>query len=343
MPPFSCRCLTVAKGGGIHRDDAGELFERLCGTENIFLAWNRFRNGKRSRADVMRYERHLEENLFTLQERLQLGAYRHEGYAPFVIHDPKERLIHKATVEDRIVHQAVVNVIESFFEKRFIHHSYSCRLGKGTHAAVRRLRQFLRQASRNDTRSVHVLKCDIRRFFASVDHRKLLELLGRRISDGRVMQLLANIVASYAAELGKGIPLGNLTSQLFANVYLHELDRFVKFDLREKYYLRYCDDFVIVSADRSRLTTLLAHLASFLRDRVKLTLHPNKISIRTWAQGVDFLGYVLLPHCTVLRTKTVGRMRKRVTTDNLSSYLGLCRHAAAYNLVRHMRNTVRLT
>ena len=318
------------RGGGIKSGHTKELFKQICSIDNLFLAWHKFCRGKRSKMDVMQYERLLEYHLFELQVALHNGAYQHGPYVPFTLFDPKRRYIHKATVEDRIVHQAVVNVIEPLFDPRFIFDSYSCRVGKGTHAAVIRLRTFLRRASINNTRTVYILQCDIKKFFDSVDHRILFDLLKRQIRDDRVMRLFKKIINSFSTVPGKGLPLGNLTSQLFANVYLHELDWFVKHMLRETAYVRYCDDFVIVSRTREHLQSLITELNTFLQASLLLELHPKKVSIRTWKQGVDFLGYVTLPHCTVLRTKTKQRMIKRVNERNVSSYLGVCAHASAH-------------
>jgi RNA-directed DNA polymerase len=325
-------------GGGYHigiiQEKNKNLFDLICSLENLFTAWDRFSVGKHLKPDVMTFEHRLEDRLFALREELASESYHHDPYKPFTIHDPKQRSIHKATVKDRVVHQALVNVIEPLFEKRFIFDSFSCRLGKGTHAAVDRLRTFLRQASSNNTRTVYALKCDIRKFFASVDHRILLSLIGRVIKDKRTIKLIEGIVGSFSMASAKGLPLGNLTSQLFANVYLHELDCFAKFNLREKYYIRYCDDFMILSESRGHLVELISRLGYFLDSRLSLGLHPKKVFIRSWLQGVDFLGYVLLSHATVIRTKTVRRMLKRATDENLPSYAGLCRHADAYDLER---------
>ncbi len=313
------------------------LFEHICSLENLFLAWNLFSLGKHTKPDVMAFEYQLEDNLFILRDQLVSGEYRHDPYKPFTIYDPKRRNIHKATVKDRIVHQALVNVIEPFFEKRFIFDSFSCRVQKGTHAAVKRLRGFLSQTSKNDTRTVYALKCDVRRFFASVDHGILLALIERVIKDKPTLGLIKGIIKSFSMDLQNGLPLGNLTSQLFANVYLNELDRFVKFDLREKYYIRYCDDFVILTLSRSEAFSLANKINSFLKTQLCMEMHPKKTTIRTWEQGIDFLGYVLLPNATVLRTKTVKRVLKRVTHQNLPSYTGLCKHADAYELERLLR------
>jgi retron-type reverse transcriptase len=280
----------------------------------------------------MAYQKKLTANIQKLHDQLSGGSYRHSCYQPFIIHDPKQRHIHKAGVADRPVHQMIVTAVEPLFEKRFIHDSYSCRVSKGAHTGVRRLRLFLRQASRNNSKTVYALKCDVRKFFDSVDHHILMKLLRGRIGDEKTLALLRMIINSFGAENSKGLPLGNVTSQLFANVYLHELDWFVKQTLGQKYYLRYCDDFVIVSGNRSELVGLIEKIDTFLRDALLLQLHPNKVSIHTWHQGIDFLGYLLKPETTVIRTKTKRRILKKVADNNLSSYLGICSHANEHYL-----------
>ncbi|MFA5945992.1 MAG: reverse transcriptase domain-containing protein [Patescibacteria group bacterium] len=326
------------RGGGFK-----SLFGHIWKTENLFKAWELFKRGKTSRDDVKKFSRNLEEHIYLLQNDLRTGVYRHGPYERFVVHDPKQRTIHKAQVRDRVVHQAIVNVIEPIFEKRFIHDSYSCRVSKGTHAAVTRFRSFLRSASVNNTRTVYILKCDVKKFFAAVDHQILLDLLRRHIDDGPTNLLLEYIVHTFSSSEGKGIPLGNLTSQLFANVYLHELDWYVKQTLRIQHYVRYCDDFVIITQSRDEAWMLAQKIEEFLHGHLTLDLHPNKVSVRTWKQGVDFLGYVLLPHATILRPKTAYRAIGRVSEGNMSSYLGLCSHADAYELSCLLKNISKRT
>ncbi len=315
-------------------------FSYVCSTVALFAAWQKFKRGKRSRLDIQVYERHLEENIFELRQLLVSGQYRHSKYIPFTIHDPKQRQIHKATVQDRLVHQAITTAIEPLFERQFIYDSYSCRKGKGTHAAVKWLQRFLRRASANNTRTIYALKCDIRLFFASVDHDLLMTLLKRKIRAVQILGLLQEVIASFEVRRNKGIPLGNLTSQLFANVYLHELDWFIKQTLCEQYYIRYCDDFIVLSQSREHLLELIDPIKEFLLTRLGLSLHPNKIVLRSWRQGIDFLGYVLKPHGVVLRAKTKRRMLRLVDSTNLPSYLGLCSHADAYELKMVILNKV---
>ncbi len=331
------------RGTSLSLDNHAKNYSSLVTIDDIISikalsgAWKKFSRGKKSRKDVAGYQKNLSRNLRVLHEQLASGCYRHEAYQKFIIHDPKQRQIHKATVQDRIVHQAIVTAIEPLFEKRFVHDSYSCRVGKGTHAGVTRLRSFLRKASCNNTKKVYVLKCDVRKFFASIDHEMLLNLIARRIQNEEILELIRTIILSHGSETGKGIPLGNITSQLFANIYLHELDWHIKQVLRIKYYVRYCDDFVIVSSNKDYLIALIEHIRRFLKDELLLDLHPNKVSIRCWNQGVDFLGYVLQPKSTILRTKTRRRMLAKINCENVDSYLGLCSHANAFRLSQLVR------
>lgn len=326
-----------------HKSESECLFLHIISLHNLLFAWERFCIGKRRRKDVQLYERFLEDNLFELHDELKAGIYHHSNYEPFTIHDPKQRTIHKAIVKDRAVHQAIVNKIEPIFERRFIHDSYSCRVGKGTHAAVKRLQSFLRKASSNNTRTVYALKCDIQKFFVSVNHEILYQLLEKQISCSKVKTLIRNIIQSFSVTPGTGIPLGNLTSQLFANVYLHELDWFVKQKLGIKYYLRYCDDFILLTDSPKQCQSLTDQLDDFLKTQLHMNLHPNKVHIRTWNQDVDFLGYISLPYATILRPSTTRRALRCVTSDNISSYLGLCKHADAFEIERHLKNTTTKT
>ena len=280
----------------------------------------------------------MEANLFNLRDELLNGLYQHGQYSPFTIHDPKERSIHKATVRDRIVHQAIVNAIELVFERRFVFDSFSCRKYKGTHAASYRLRSQLRRASGNNSKTVYALKCDIRKFFDSLDHEILLQLILTQIQCSKTVSLLQHIVSGFNTQDGKGVPIGNLTSQLFANIYLHEFDHFIKQRLKIKWYLRYCDDFVILDTSRESLIKLIPVIKGFLQDTLKLEIHPHKISLRTWNQGIDFVGYVHLPHCTVLRTRTRKRMIRQIRPDNIASYMGMCQHADTYQLQQLLLN-----
>lgn len=200
-----------------------------------------------------------------------------------------------------------------------------------------RLNLFLRRASHNNSQKIYVLKCDVRQFFASIDHEILIELIQNKISDVQTLDLIQIVIDSHSSSDGKGIPLGNVTSQLFANIYLHELDWFMKQILKTMHYIRYCDDFVIISTNKTYLLSIIEPIRQFLSDKLNLELHPNKISIRSWDQGIDFLGYVSRPHSTTVRAKTKTRMLARVGGDNLSSYLGVCLHGNCYRLAQFVK------
>ena len=266
-------------------------------------------------------------------------TYCHGGYQHFKIADPKPRDIHKASVRDRLLHHAVYRMLHPYFDKKFIADSYSCRIGKGTHRAMNRFRAFTYQVSKNHTRTCWVLKCDIRKFFASIDHQTLFAILEKYISDQNILWLLREVVSSFQTKtrtsdvrvLARGLPLGNLTSQLLVNIYMNEFDQFVKHKLEEKYYIRYADDFVLLSHDRQALEKRLRYIEVFLHNLLKLQLHPNKVSITTVASGVDFLGWVHFPDHRVLRTSSKQRMFRRVEgleedSPVVQSYLGLLKH-----------------
>lgn len=318
------------------------LYSQIISIENLFQAWNEFRKGKRGKKDVQLFESCLEDNLFLLHQELESKTYRHRKYTAFNIYDPKFRNIHKATVRDRIVHHAICSIIEPIFDKTFIFDSYSCRKNKGMHRAVNRLSNFARKVSKNYTGKCFVLKLDIKKFFASVYHQILTNLIRKKINDEDLLWLIENILKSFSN--GTGIPIGNLTSQIFANVYLNELDKFVKQDLRINHYIRYADDFVILSDNRNYLEELMPKIGVFLRTDLKLSIHPDKIIIRKFIQGMDFLGYMVLPHYKLIRTRTKRRifkkLKEKIGSDNfeqsLQSYLGYLAHANTHKLQKEV-------
>ncbi len=227
------------------------------------------------------------------------------------------------------------------FDKTFIFDSYSCRDEKGTHRAFQRLVTLARKVSRNYTTPCWAIKMDIKKFFDSVNHEILLELLTERIADQQLLSLLKQIIRSFEHMPGKGMPLGNLTSQLFSNVYMDPLDKFVKHKLEVKHYLRYADDFVILSRDPDYLLGCLVEINLFLKEKLKLHIHPNKVSLRKLSQGIDFVGYVALPHHELPRHRTAKRIIKKVKTagaeeieKSLPSYLGHLGHANSHKLRR---------
>jgi len=313
-------------------------YNDIISVENLLEAWREFIKGKRSRKDVQEFEQRLMKDIIDLHNDLVNKTYRHGGYEAFKIDDPKPRDIHKASVRDRLVHHAIHRALYPYFDTKFIHDSYSCRVGKGTHRAINRFREFARKVSKNNTRTCWVLKCDIKKFFASIDHETLKRVLAKHIKDEDVLWLLGQVIDSFHTDgkHGIGLPLGNLTSQLLVNIYMNEFDQFVKRELKAEYHIRYADDFVFLSHNKQHLAEVVQLTGLLLRERLKLELHPHKVSIQTLASGIDFLGWVHFPHHRVLRTATkrrvLRRMKKDVSDEAQASYLGLLTHGNTHKL-----------
>ena len=210
-------------------------FEDIASIENLLEAWKEFIRGKRNRRDVQEFQFQLMDNILTLYQDLANHTYKHGGYQAFDISDPKPRNIHKAIVRDRFLHHAVYRILYPFFDKTFIADSYSCRLSKGTHKALNRFREFAYQVSKNNTKTVWVLKCDIKKFFANIDQKILLDILSLYITDTNIIKLLAEVIGSFSVRPNVGLPLGNLTSQLLVNIYMNQFDQFIKHQLKIKY------------------------------------------------------------------------------------------------------------
>jgi RNA-directed DNA polymerase len=318
-------------------------FEDIISLENLFLAWREFLPGKRKRADVQEFSARLMDNIFSLHFDLLYHNYQPGAYQAFNVSDPKPRNIHKATVRDRLLHRAIYRQLYPFFDRTFIADSYSCRLGKGTHRAINQFQRFFYKVSCNNTKTCWVLKGDIRKFFASIDHDVLLNILKDYIPDVNIIGLLSQVINSFSVkQSSKGLPLGNLTSQLFANIYLNKFDQFVKHKLKDKYYIRYADDFVIMSSNQGELIGQIEIIKNFLISELKLELHPQKIFLKTISSGLDFLGWVNFPDHRVLRTATKQRMFRKIknqlTPKSLVSYLGLLSHGQAYKLQKILKS-----
>ncbi len=244
----------------------GRSYNTIITVANLLRVWGEFLRGKKNRIDVAAFQNRLMNNICDLHKELINKTYKHGEYHAFNISDPKPRNIHKATVRDRLLHHLLHAEMYPYFEKKFIHDSYSCRISKGTHKAMGRFRDFGRTVSKNDTRACWVLKCDIRKFFANIDHVILKDLLARHIEDRDLLQLLGHIIDSFSTQgrADVGLPLGNLTSQIFVNVYMNEFDHFMKRTLKVTHYIRYADDFAILHDDRDYLANLIPQIAEFL-------------------------------------------------------------------------------
>jgi len=318
-------------------------FEEIISVENLYKAWQEFAVGKRKKKDVQIFAYTLMDSITQINSDLANKTYQHGGYYNFNISDPKPRLISKAGVRDRLVHHAIYRILYPFFDTLFIADSFSCRINKGTHRAINRFRAFFYKVSKNNTRSCWVLKCDVKKFFASIDHETLVTILKKYISDENIIWLLKDIISSFSISTKVGLPLGNLTSQLLVNVYMNEFDQYIKHTLKVKYYIRYSDDFVIFSRDRNSLFELIPQIKNFLEEHLKLYLHPNKVIVRTFGSGIDFLGWVHFQKHRVLRTSTKKRMNNRIKNhtklETLHSYLGLLRHGDSYKLEQDLINS----
>jgi len=329
-----------------------QLYPRIYEFENLYLAYRKARKGKRNRRDVAAFEFNLEFELPQLQEDLASETYRPGPYRHFTLYERKPRRISAAPFRDRVIHHALCNVIEPIWEARFIHDSYACRVGKGTHAALDRCTHFAR-------RFPYALQGDIVQFFPSVDHAILYDLLARRVACRPTLRLIERIIASgtgihtagwemqwfpgddlLAATRSRGLPIGNQTSQFWANVYLHELDQFVKQTLRCATYLRYCDDFVLFADAKPTLHRWRREIGDFLV-ALRLQLHPRKSVVYPTANGIPFLGFqVFSDHRRLRRDNGVYFERRlkrmlrsfaagRMTRDELdASARGWFAHAA---------------
>jgi len=270
-----------------------KLFDKICAFRNLYEAYLKARRGKHNREEVARFTYNLERELFDLQKELKEQIYKTGKYRKFIIFEPKKREISALPFRDRVVHHAICAEIEPIFEKTFIFDSYACRKNKGTHAGVARLKEFIKKTGKD----YYVLKCDISKYFPSIDPEILKKILRKKISDERLLRLIDIIIDSSE----KGMPIGNLTSQLFANVYLNELDKYIKYELKIKYYLRYMDDFIIIDISKEFLYDLKNKIKIFLSS-IELTSNGRKTNIFPVTLGVDFLGYRIFacPKCSLL-------------------------------------------
>ena len=277
---------------------------RIASFPELYKGYREARKGKRYKSEVLDFSRDLERNLHELSDGLLAGSYRPKGFKEFKLFDPKERDISAPYFRDRVVHRSLHQSLEPFFDRKFIEHSFACRKGKGTHTGVERAQSFMRKQD-----SQYFLKCDVKSYFDSVDHRVLLELLGRQIRDERITDLVEVILADSGE---RGIPIGTLYSQLFANVYLNEFDHFVKQGLQAEYYVRYMDDFVFFSDSKQRLHELREASQGYLREKLNLDLPYSKTSLEPVNKGLTFLGYRIFPEYRKLRERNKKKFKHRL-------------------------------
>jgi retron-type reverse transcriptase len=282
---------------------------------NLILAWRKARKHKTKKDYVIEFEASLIKNLLKLQGELKNQTYKPKPLVSFIVEDPKTRKISKSAFRDRIVHHALCNVIEPIFEKRFIYDSCANRIGKGNLFALKRFDLFKNKITKNKTREAFCLKADIKHYFDKVNHEVLISILEKRISDKKVIWLIKQILDNFdSKEKGTGMPLGNLTSQFFANVYLSELDYFIKHQLKVKYFLRYVDDFVVLHDSKEQLINWGGGaIGNFLRDNLKLELHPDKSKICILSRGIDFVGFRNFSYHRLLRKRNIRKILVKIT------------------------------
>jgi len=340
------------------------LFEEICSFQNLHLAYLKARKCKRYRNEILKFSYNLEANLTNLQKELSNQTYQHGSYREFIVCDLKKRHIKTAPFRDRVVHHAVCNIIEPIFNKGFIFDSYACLEKKGTHKAIKRLEIFLKSVSVSakrtlDERKIYCLQCDISKYFNSIDHQILFNLLKKKIADKKTLWLIKKILdSSYDKKLGVGIPIGNLTSQLFANIYLNELDQFIKHKLHLRYYLRYMDDFLILGFGKKKLHGTKVQIREFLKNQLRLKLHPKKANIFPANKGINFLGYWSFGNYRLLRKTTIKRFIKRMKkyqkmlnkkvlskgkfNNSLQSWTTYAHFANSYKLIKTLSNELKV-
>lgn len=288
----------------------GNLFPAFCSFANLWLAWRKTKRGSGRTREGAVFFQNLEKELLALRDELAAGVWQPQPFRYFEVFDPKQRTIAVSTFRDRVVHHALVNVLEPIYEKIFIQDSYATRQGKGVHAAVFKAQYYL-------TKHDFFLKTDVEKFFDSVDHNILLEILHRKIKDKPFLEVCEKIIrhggeVPTGAGPGAGLPIGNRTSQFFANVYLDPLDHFIKEKLLIKGYVRYMDDFVIFENDRRALKDHQQTVAFFLHEQLRLSLKPSATFLNRPQNGLPFLGRNIYRGCIRLRAENLRRITQRI-------------------------------
>lgn len=277
----------------------GYLFEHFVSFENLYTAYLKARKGCRKNYETAGYDFFMERNILNLRDALIAGTYKPGRFRYFKVKDPKQRTIAVAPFADRVVHHAVVNIMEPVFEPCFIYDSYATRKRKGTHAALKRAQSFV-------SKNKWFLKIDIQKYFDSIDHGILKELIKRKIKDRRFLQPVFNIIDN-GGTAAKGLPIGNLTSQFLANVYLNPFDHFIKNKLNERHYLRYMDDFVLFSDDKEHLKNLKHIIVHYLESQLQLQIKPKASFINSRMNGLAFLGARVFPSCIRIHKTSLKR------------------------------------
>jgi len=283
----------------------GNLFKNITDIDNIYLAYKKARKGKSWQNTISCFDDDLDENIFNIRDALIEKTFTTSPYIEKMIYEPKQRIIYKLPFNpDRVVQHALMNVLEPIWSGLFIHDSYACRAGKGIHAGSKRTMEFIRAVGSG----AHCLKMDIRKFYPSIDHDILFDIVQRKIKCPDTLWLLEDII--YSIPGGKNVPIGNYTSQWLGNLYMNELDLFLKHEMKIEHYIRYCDDFILLHRDKKFLHRMSKEIEAFLADRLALELSKNDIfPVR---QGIDFLGYRHFPNYILVRKSTAKRIKRRM-------------------------------
>lgn len=282
----------------------GQLFDTFVSFSNLLIAYKKARKGAVGKRETQQFSFYLEKELFFLQDELMAGNYQPRPYRYFKIHDPKERTISVAAFRDRVVHHALINILEPIYEKSFIYDSYATRKEKGTHRAVHRAQSFLRQTG-------WFWKADINKYFDSIQQSQLIDLLERKIKDVRLLDISSRIIQN-GGENGRGLPIGNLTSQFFANVYLNGFDHFLKETLGVKHYLRYMDDFVLFHQDKAKVKSWRQTVKEYLHHQLDLQIKEKASYLNSAANGLTFLGRRIFPSAIRIARPNARRMIRRM-------------------------------
>jgi len=338
------------------------LFHQIYDFDRLLFAYKQAKESRRYKDEVLLFTSNLEENLIDIQNHIIHHSYEVGRYREFFVHDPKKRLIMALPFRDRVVQWAVYSVLNPIFAKGYINDSHGCVMGRGTLSAIKRLQYWLKKVSKSP-RKYYYLKLDISKYFYRIDHDILLDIIGRKIQDPDVLWLLSTIINSEDTAFGlpqgmaahetdvrlndKGMPIGNLTSQMFANIYLNELDQFVKRKLGIRHYIRYMDDMIILSSDKQELHQLKHEIGDFLDEKLRLNLN-DKTCVRPITLGIDFLGYKVWPTHIKLRKSSALKMKKRLkhiqkqyargeidfekANSVVQSYLGIMKHCNSLRL-----------
>ncbi|SHG33610.1 reverse transcriptase/maturase family protein [Dysgonomonas macrotermitis] len=315
----------------------GNLYDKVYELDNLYLAYSNAKHGKSKTYGVLSFDKNLSENILQLQKELTDETYRTSEYDVFTIHDPKERIIYRLPFRDRVIHHAIMNVLENIWTSVFISHSYSSIKGKGINGAL----IHLKKALKDKEGTLYCLKMDVRKFYPSIDHQVMKMIIRKKIKDRKLLSLLDGIIES-----APGVPIGNYLSQFLANLYLSYFDHWLKEYKQVPYYFRYADDMIILSDSKDYLHSLEKEIHDYLRNNLKLDIKSNYQIFPVDARGIDFVGYVFFHDHILMRKRIKKNLCKRASKLNkqkispkeykigICSYLGWAKHCNSRHLIR---------